>query len=637
MCGLAGKVDLRGDRVSNAAASATLEALARRGPDAQGVWHEAPCTLLHTRLRIMDVSSRSDQPFERTHRGRVLMVYNGEIYDFRALRDELTQYGWTFSTTSDSEVLLAGYMTWGSEVFRRVRGMWAAAFWHPEEQRLTLVRDPLGKKPMLYCAENGSIAFASTVSALLPLLGRTPEISHEALECYLAHLAVPFEHSIFAGIRKVPPGGIVSWTPAGGITETRYWTIPERPDAPQWDFTAEVERLLRQAVRRRLESDVPLGLFLSAGFDSGLVAALAAEEADHRLVAITAGTQGWKHDERDAARTVAERYDLEHHVIEIPPLSAGVLPLLIGELGEPFGDPSILPSYYVARAARRELTVALTGDGGDEAFFGYAAFRAVRLAEQYRRMTPSSLRAFLRRSTQGLSAEWWRRIAGFTEFGHAPLQVSYRNRAGFAAEERRALLVRNGGEPAHRAEHIYVERLRRFAALPDADALRRTFYETSLPNDYLTKVDTATMAASLEARSPFLDLDVVEFALRLSAADAYPRGRPKALLRPLVERMLPAAIRHRPKTGFGVPLGQWMRGPLGRTLEQYILREGTLFSELVNLDAARRFLIEHRRGADHARRLWGLLTLGVWCAVVVERRWAPSDSLPLPEPASASL
>lgn len=631
MCGLAGVVRLTGERPAEASVSSSLAALSFRGPDARNVWHDGPCSLLHCRLRVIDTTTRADQPMVRERGERVAMVYNGEIYNFRALRKELVEAGWQFTTTSDAEVLLAGYLTWNTQVFRRARGMWAVAFWHPATRRVVLARDPLGKKPLVYQAGAGTVTFASSVAALLPLLDETPAIDPAAIDCYLAHLAVPFEHAVFKGIAKVPPGGIVTWSPDAGITLAQYWTPPDGPKSRSGDAADEVEHLLRQSVRRRLESDVPLGVFLSAGYDSGLVAALAAQESGGSLVAVTAGTLGSGYDERDAARLIANHCGLDHRLLEVPAVSAAVLPRLMAELGEPFGDASLLPSYEVARAARREITVALTGDGGDEAFFGYATFRAAHLAERYRRIVPGTLRRMLHARTQGITADTWRRrAAALFEYGAGgTFADSFRNRMGFTPAQRAQLLHDGAGSRGHVAEHVYVERLRRWGTLPDADALRRTFFETYLPNDYLTKVDTATMAASLEARCPFLDVDLVEFALSLPAEVAFPGGRLKALLRPLVRRHLPKEILRRPKTGFGVPVGQWLRGPLQVAFGEFVCRPGTLMESIVDPTKAREFLAAHARGADHSTRLWALLALGVWCAVVVERRWARDEPLPV--------
>lgn len=636
MCGVAGVVRISGSGPADASVRAACDALAHRGPDATGVWREGPCTLLHARLRVIDVNARSDQPMLRERGDQVVMVYNGEIYNYRALRSDLVKAGWQFATTSDAEVLLAGYLTWGPEVFRRARGMWAVAFWHPRAQRLVLARDPLGKKPLLYHVRGDAFCFASTMTALLPLLEATPAVDRAAIDCYLAHLVVPFEHAVFQGVSKVPPGAVVTWSPGAGVQQHRYWSVPEASDPTATDVTEEIERLLRQAIRRRLESDVPLGVFLSAGFDSGLVAALAAQESGRRLVAVTAGTMGSGYDERADARLVADRYGMDHRPLEVPAVSAAVLPKLTVELGEPFGDASLLPSYAVALRARQEITVALTGDGGDEVFFGYGTFRGVHLAQRYRALIPGMLRRRLHASTRDVTVEGWgRRAAALFEYGVGPLEGSFRNRMGFSAEQRVRLLGGHDSAP-HLAEHIYADRLRRWAGWPDAEALRRTFLETFLPNDYLTKVDTATMAASLEARCPFLDIDLIDFVLRLPPAVAFPGGKLKALLRPLVQRHLPAAILERPKTGFGVPIGPWLRSSLRGAFEEFVCRPGAYMTHLIAPEVAREFLTEHQRGADHGTRLWALLALGVWSAVMVERRWPADEPLPVLDDASAA-
>lgn len=628
MCGLAGVVDLTGARLSDAVQAATLAALSHRGPDAEDRWQNGPCTLLHCRLRIIDLSPTADQPMTAARGETVSLVFNGEIYNYRALRSELERGGTKFTTNSDTEVLLQGYLAWGTEVFRRARGMWAVALYHHDSHRVVLARDPLGKKPLWYAARAGRLAFASNGTALLPLLETNPSIDPAAVDHYLAHLFVPFELSIYQGVHKVAPGTCLSWNPDGSIDIVRIWHIPDADpvgDVPQ--ASEEIERLLRQAVRRRLESDVPLGVFLSAGFDSGLVAALAAQESGRTLIAVTAGTSGSGEDERSAAAAIARHCGLTHRPLEVPSFSAGQLPALLAELGEPFGDSSLLPTWEVARAARREMTVALTGDGGDEGFFGYGTFRGVDLASHYRRWTPAVVRQMLWRLSRGPTAPGAARRAGaLLEYGREPLARSFRNRMGFAADQRAGLLIPHS---TYAAEDIYRTRLERWSHLPDADALRRTLIETFLPNDYLVKVDTGTMHASLEARSPFLDIDLLDYVLRLPAAVAFPGGQPKALLRPLVRKLLPAEALNRPKTGFGVPVARWLRHDLLPAFDEFVFRPGSLPAALFHPEQVRGYLSEHARGADHASRLWGILAFGVWAAVVHERRWPVSDPLPL--------
>ncbi|PYO40219.1 MAG: asparagine synthase (glutamine-hydrolyzing) [Gemmatimonadetes bacterium] len=632
MCGLGGVIDSALTGPASTGVEAAFDALARRGPDARHVWYEPPCTLLHTRLRILDTSARADQPMTRDGEERVVMVFNGEIYNYRALRAELAKKGAEFVTASDSEVLLAGFQSWGEEVFVRAQGMWAVAFWQPRGQRLTLARDPLGKKPLAYYETNNRMVFASSVAAVLALIGDVPEIDRDAIACYLGNLVVPHEHSVFRGVQKVPPGSLVSWSPGRMAEVRRYWSPPVLSPriVPLPDAVLEVERMLRVAVRRRLESDVPLGVFLSAGYDSGIVAAIAAEESGRPLLAVTAGTTGSVHDERNAAAQLARRYGLTHRALEVPAMSAASLPFLMSQIGEPFGDSSILPSFEVAQAARREITVALTGDGGDEAFFGYPTFRGVHLASYYRNLIPGFVREALWKFTRrSATHDWRRRLTALLEYGAGPLPESFRNRMGFAPSQRARLLRLGRANTGHQAEHIYADRLRQWSQVPDADALRRTLYETYLPNDYLVKVDSATMSASLEARCPFLDVELVEFTLSLPQSVAFPGARLKGLLKPLAARVLPPELRSRPKTGFSVPIDEWLRGSLRPALEEFVFRKHGVMSELIDVRVARSFCEAHARGADHGTRLWALLALGVWCAVVLERRWSPAEPLPL--------
>lgn len=631
MCGLAGVVDASGRGPTPAARAAIQDALSRRGPDARQVWHEGPCTLLHCRLRVIDTSARADQPFAWGGPNRVIMVFNGEVYNYRTLRDELRRDGVTFDTTSDAEVLLAGYVRWGESVFRRARGMWAAAFWRPDAHELQLVRDPLGKKPLLYWHRGERMVFASNLRALLAGLDGTPEIDPSALDCYLGNLVVPQEHCIFQGVAKVPPGTVMTWRPGGDPLGVRYWSVPAAPSSVRdEDSGTVIEGLLRSAVRRRLESDVPLGLFLSGGLDSGLVAAIAAQESRNRLVAITAGTAGSPDDERQLAAEVARRYGLLHDTIELAPVSAAPLPLLLNEIGEPFADASLLPTFHVARACRQSITVALTGDGGDEAFFGYSTFQGVYWAQRYRALVPAGIRNALkdwarRRARRGTP----RKLAALFDYGATDLWRSFRNRMAFSVEERGALLVSSGVSSAHVAEHVFAARLAALAHLPDADALRRVFFETYLPNDYLAKVDTATMTASLEARCPFLDVDLVEYVLGLPSASAFPGGRAKALLRPLVERLLPSAVARRRKTGFSIPVGEWLRNQLRPAFEEFVFRPGRWLGSAVQLDRVRDMQRAQARGSDCATQLWAILALSVWAAMFVDRDWSPSDDLPL--------
>lgn len=626
MCGLAGLI---GGKMDERAWRRVAEMLARRGPDASRLWSDgADVALFHARLRVVDLSLEADQPMEREFFGmRLMIAFNGEVYNCAWLRAQLEADGAAFRTRSDTEVLLAGFARWGEDVFRRARGMWAAAIWNPAERRLVLARDPLGKKPLFYSCCDGAITFASTLRALLALSPQTPRLSSRALDAYLGLLYVPPSLSIFEGVRKVPPGSVVSWRQGDVPRVATYWEPPP-PDShgpPFAEAAGEIERLLRAAIRRRLESDVPLGIFLSAGVDSGLVAALAAQESGARLVAVCAGTKGHPSDERSGARLVANRCGLDFREVELPPLSAGALPGLIADVGEPFGDSSLVSTYAVANAARAEMTVALTGDGGDEGFFGYRAFTGVRWAARWRRCVPAPLRRLAVRATDGWRDGGARQAAAtLLRMGAGPLADNYVNRMGFSARDRAALLRPEWRVAPPQAEAFLRDLLLESRHCPDVDALRRAMVRGDLPGDYLVKVDSATMAASLEARCPFLDRDLLDFVLRVPPRVSFFEGRRKALLWPLVNRLLPEELRRRPKTGFSPPLSGWFRGPLIEPFRGLVLDASGTLCDAVDPSVAARFLEEHRRGWDHATRLWGLLALAVWWRIFVDCR-APED------------
>ena len=627
MCGFGGVVLRSAGTVEERLLARMGRTLGHRGPDGTQTMASDGAGFVHCRLAIIDLSARANQPLSRPDLGAVL-AFNGEIYNFRELRAGLERSGSRFDTESDSEVLLAALVRDGPEALRALRGMFALAVWWPGERRLLLARDALGKKPLFYATrEDGALVFGSTLQSILDALGRTPSLSGSAIANYLAHTVVPQEEVIYAGVRRVQPGEWIAFHGPDESGRGRFW---EPGRTPAWEGTseeldAEVERTLRAAVRRRLVGDVPVGAFLSAGIDSGTIVALMAAEAGEPILTFTAGTQGDPYDERGAARAVASRYGTRHTEVEVPPLSAESLPRLLYQCGEPFGDASLLPTARVAEATRRHATVVLTGDGGDELFFGYPVFNGVRLAERLRGMAPGgALRALRSLAGDDRSAGFRNKLDALLEYASAPLAQSFRNRMGWSFDARRRLLQNPEREPA---EAIYARRLAACEHLPDADALRRTLLGTWLPNDYLVKVDVATMAVALEARSPFLDVDLVDLLLSVPERVAFPGGQRKALLRPIASRLLPESILRRPKSGFGVPVRSWLLGSLRSSYERFVTRPGLAIHEWIRPEAARSAYAELEGGSVRADRVWLLLTLGVWAAVAVEGVLAPEEPL----------
>ncbi len=625
MCGFGGIVLATGEEVDSAALRRMAAGIGHRGPDGTHHGSFAGAGLVHCRLAIIDLSSRADQPLSRPDLGAVV-AFNGEIYNFRELRETLRTRGVRFDTESDTEVLLTALVREGPGALARLRGMFALALWRPAERELLLARDPVGKKPLFYAwRADGALVFGSTLAAVLAGLGTTPPLSVAALDGYLAETVVPQDLVIYEGVHRVPPGSWIRFEGPREVARGRYWEPGADAD---WtggpaQLQAEIETRLRVAVRRRLVADVPVGAFLSAGIDSGIVTSLMAEEADGPVLTFSAGTTGDPNDERPAARLVAERLGTRHTEVEVPPLSAAELPLLLWQAGEPFGDASLLPSARVAAAARPHVTAVLTGDGGDELFFGYSAFRGVRLAQRVRRVVPRSV---IRRVRQGAGGDTGggvrNQLDALLEYASAPLPSAFRNRMGWPPAARSELLRRPAGHGS-----VYAEHLERFAGLADADALRRTLLRTWLLDDYLVKVDVATMAVALEARSPFLDVDLIDFLLRVPEATAFPGGRPKALLRPLAEKLLPPEIVNRPKSGFGVPIREWLLGPLRGQYERYVTKPGLAIHEWIDPGAARNAYVELEAGSRRADRVWLLFTLGVWAAMMLDGVLAPDQPL----------
>jgi len=621
MCGFAGVAFAPASEMPAPLLAQLGRQLAHRGPDGEGSYARGELAVVHRRLSIIDLSARAAQPFVREDLDAVL-AYNGEIYNFAELRTELELTGARFTSDSDTEVLLVLLARDGPDALGRLRGMFALALWEPLKRRLLLARDPLGKKPLFHARRpDGAVVFGSSIASILAALDRTPDVRDEAVAQYFAHLVVPGNGCIYQGVERVAPAGWVRFVAGTEHSRSTYWRPPEPDESAAGDLSERLEFLLRQAIRRRLVADVPVGAFLSAGKDSGLLVALAAMESSEPLRTFCAGTSGYALDERRGARLVADRYGTRHTEVDVPALSAAALPHLLAQAGEPFGDASLLPSAAIAAAARRHVTVALTGDGGDELFFGYSVFNGVRLARRMRAVFPQPLLRGMRRLVgDGRGRGWRNKVDALLQYS----TEGFGNRMGWDPG-RRARLLRQ--PESGLAEAIYGVGSAPCKEMGPADALRRTLLRTWLPSDYLVKVDIATMASGLEARCPFLDLDVVDFALRLPESVAFPGGRNKALLEPLVRKYLPAPLHSRPKTGFGVPLRDWLLGPLRLAFDELVLRQGRVIHEWIDPASARREFDVVAEGGVRADRLWALLVFGLWGATQLEGDRTASDFL----------
>ena len=613
MCGIAGLVLAPGTEPDRDVLGRMAAALAHRGPDEEAARVFGRAGFAFRRLSIIDVAGGA-QPLANED-GTIQLVLNGEIYNHADLRAELEGRGHRFRTRSDAEVAVHGYEEWGDTVVGRLRGMFALALWDAPRQRLLLARDRLGKKPLVYFAGARGFVFASELRALLeaPLVPR--EVDPVAIDQYLTWQYVPAPRTAFAGVSKLRPGHLLVLE-EGRVTERAYWQPRLEPDEAisMEDGAAEVRRLLRDAVRVRLMSEVPLGAFLSGGVDSSAVVALMAEHGPVRTFSVGFEEEGFS--ELPYARQVAERYGTEHTELVVRARAAEVLPRIVEHYGEPFGDSSALPTWYLAQATAGQVTVALNGDGGDELFGGYDryALQSRTWAAQGVPGLPALARAgaaALGESRSPRAARYLRRL------GSSPAESYARGISLLDPEEKRALYSQEMRR-AVAGHDVYAAFRRTFDAPVRGSLLDRAMHTdilTYLPDDLLAKVDIATMAHGLEGRSPFLDHPLVELALRLPSRLKRRGGEGKLVLRRAVADLLPAEILGRPKRGFGIPVSAWLRGELREMSEDVLFSASARRRPFFEAGAVRALFDAHVSGrADHGGRLWLMLMLELWCA-----------------------
>ena len=601
--------------------------LVHRGPDDGGVTAPGRCVLGHRRLRVLDLET-GDQP-ATNETSDVTVVFNGELYDFADIRRELAARGHRVPGTGDTNVIPHLYEEHGPEFPAMLGGMFAIALWDASRDRLVLARDRLGKKPLHYVAlPDGGLAFASELKALFTLPGVAREIDPRALDAFLALQYVPGEEIGVGGIRRLLPGHVLVWED-GATSTNRFWRLTQRrQDLEDEEWLQLVRDTVRAAVRRRLVSDVPLGALLSGGLDSSIVVGLMAEESSEPVRTFTVGWAEKRYDERRAARVVADAFGTVHEelLVELDPVD--LVSRLAAVLDEPLGDEAILPTLLISELARRHVTVALSGDGGDEAFAGYERYRALGLAATIGRapLIPAVSGRLLRALPAG------RREPRSTPFRAARLLET----ASLPAAERYGALV-EVFPPDLRSELYATELASELGPpRPAATLLGPPPYEgvtglqaldakTYLPDDLLVKADRASMASSLELRSPLLDHEVLELGISLPDSLKIDGRRGKVALRRAFADLLPAEIAGRGKTGFGVPLGTWFRGPLRDLAGDLLLGERARLRGRFRPEAVERLLVEHERGArDHGHRLWCLLVLELW-----QRTWL--DGAPRPD------
>ena len=643
MCGLTGFRDFRADG-ANAPLAAIAEdmaaRIAHRGPDSFGIWVDDDARLAfgHRRLAIVDLSPAGYQPMLSAS-GRWVICYNGELYNTPEMRAELESLGQTFRGHSDTEVIVEAAERFGAQAtLERMNGMFALALWDRRDRRLVLARDRLGIKPLYWGRSNGVLFFGSVPKSFFGHPAFKPAIDRNALAAYFRFNYLPAPCSIYQGLHQLPPGWMVEVDADGGARESCYWhcaAVIERGTARRRDnhdgaLIDELEVLLKDAVRRQMVSDVPLGAFLSGGIDSSTVVALMQAQSDRPVRTFSIGFEEDDFNEAQHARRVAAHLGTEHHELYVPAREAqAVLPGLADWYDEPFADSSQIPTYLVSKLARAEVTVALSGDGGDELFAGYNRYAGGHTAWRRLRRLPAPLRALVGHGIRAVSPPAWDRIASVVPANLRP------NNVGDRAHKLADLLdAPDGGVFYRRLVSLWDEP----AALvpgaveplpgpwaPGAGPKLEEFVERMqymdtvgyLPDDILTKVDRASMAVSLEARVPLLDHRVVEFAWTLPMAAKVRNGTSKWLLRQVLHRHVPPALVERPKMGFGVPIGVWLRGPLRDWAEDLLSVPALGDGGLLNPVPIRQRWAEHLSGRRNWQYpLWGVLMLQAW-----RRRW----------------
>lgn len=621
MCGIAGIVNRNGRAVDAGVLARMCDAIRHRGPDGEGHYLNGSVGLTMRRLAIIDIKG-GQQPIHNADR-TAWIIFNGEIYNYKELRERLEKLGHTFYTDSDTEAIIHAYDQYGSECPKHLRGMFAFAIWDERTEELFLARDRVGKKPLLYSIVNGQLIFGSEFSALLQHPDISRDIAPEAIHYYLSFMCVPAPLTAYRSISKLEPGHSLRFTRAGDIKIERYWQPEFSPKARLSEEEAgeRAVEILRDAVRVRLMSEVPLGAFLSGGVDSSAIVALMSEVSNEPVKTFSIGFEEQDFSELHHARRVAEHVGADHHEFIVRPDAMEVLPTLVEHYGEPYADSSAIPTYYVSRETRRHVTVALNGDGGDECFAGYERYAAMRLAERYRRLPGLMREGVIKQAVNLLPSSELRRskVRSVKRFLHSaslpPVErylrwVSVLDRAAkddlYTNEFRHQM---SGYDPASWLSPWFAQA--NGAGVVDASLLADTM--TYLPNDLLVKVDIASMAVSLEARSPFLDHHVIEFAASLPEKFKLRGLTTKYLLKRVLKKLVPVENLNRPKMGFGVPVGHWFRNQMKGFLGETLLSEKALNRGYFKSDEVKRMFDQHTMGTrDYAHQLWTLLMLELW-------------------------
>lgn len=614
MCGIAGIVYNDTQRpVEKSLIEQMCAVIHHRGPDEWGMWSDGQAGIGMKRLRIIDLAGGS-QPIHNADKS-IWIVFNGEIYNYRELRDDLEKRGYSFYTSSDTETIVHLYEEFGEECVQYLRGMFAFAIWDLKRKRLFLGRDRLGKKPLHYLHDGEKLIFGSEIKSILQHPEVKPEVYRSGVINYLAFGYSLDPDTLFKGINKLPPGHTLTWE-NGRVTVQQYWNIAYRPDNSKTEqqLLQETEDILSEAIRIRLMSEVPLGAFLSGGIDSSLVVALMALQMGEPVKTFSIGFDDKRYNELPYARMVAKRYGTDHHEEIVRPDAEEVIPYLIQMFDEPFADSSAIPTYYVSRLARRHVTVVLSGDGGDEMFGGYDRYLDSEFSS-YTDRIPLGIRRPLLGNLAGLLPESFPGI-NTMRYLSADKDDRYllKFTKGISAIHRKVFSPELSRESGGTDPTLPLRQLLREVGSHDY-ITRRQYLDTKtyLPGDIMTKVDRATMFVSLEARAPMLDHKFVEFSGTVPVQYKINGRNTKYLLKQLAYKLLPHEMIDRPKMGFAIPVAQWINAEWKEMSEDLVIGSRAVNRGNFNPGYLNLIMSEHRRGRrDHSYIIWTLMILEMW-------------------------
>ncbi len=630
MCGICGVFYFDPRRVPDPErVRAMCSVLNHRGPDGDGLEVLGSAALGHRRLSIIDLEHGAQPMFNEDR--TVAIVFNGEIYNFRELRRRLEQHGHRFSTDhSDTETIIHLYEEKGERCVEDLRGMFAFAIWDSRRRRLVLARDRAGKKPLYYAVADGALWFASELKALLTIPEIRRTLNPRAVDLYLTHQYVPAPETIYREIKKLPQAHCMTVGADGAVHTERYWQVNYEPklDIAESNAVHEAEAIVDEAVRLRLESDVPLGCFLSGGIDSSIIVALMRRHVAGTLRTFSIGFEEEEFNELPYARQVAERYETEHHEFTVKEDAAAVFGDLVWYFDEPYADMSAVPTYYLAKMTRQFVTVALNGDGGDESFAGYSRYHELPVVRRWWRIPSLVRRGLIGPGARILSAfaphnPWLQDVRWVNALSLADPARRYVQSLMIFPDELKASLYTPAFAaqlPGESALEWMIGHYRRTELRTDIDRKLNTDVETYLPGDLLPKVDRTTMAFGLEGRSPFLDHHVMEFAARLPESVKFPAGHLKHLLKEMAKPLLPKGLIERKKHGFACPVGVWFRRDLKNLIHDALLSDRAASRSLFKPRVLKRMVSDHAAGRrDHSHRIWALLSLELWFRTFEDR------------------